>query len=106
HELARRTQLVELLLAIAGHAPRQHLRLPERHGQREALQRDQRLAERRAAVDAVPARQELPERSLLCRLDLAAQRRERRTAQTPQHVGLAPLALGSAGAQLAAHELV
>ena len=105
-ELAGRAELVELLGPVAGHAARQHLRLPERHRQREPLQRDERLAQRRAPVDAVPARQEAAERRLLDRLDLAPQRGERRAAQPPQHVGVAPLALGAARAQLAADELL
>ena len=40
------------------------------------------------------------------RLDLAAQRRERRPAQPPQDVRVAPLALGAAGTKLAADELL
>src|SRR5581483_9768060 len=71
NELAGCAQLVELFRAVAGDAARQHLRLPERDWQGQALQRDERLAQRRAAVDAVPARQEAAERSLLRRLDLA-----------------------------------
>ena len=105
-DLAARAQRVEMLGAVAGNAPRQHLRLPERSRQRERLQRHERLAQRRAAVDAVPAGQEPRERGGLDRLDLAPERRERRTAQPPQDVGLAPLALGAAGPKLAAHEQV
>src|SRR5207253_10383577 len=103
---ARRTQLVELLRPVSRDAARQHLRLPQRNGQREPLQRDERLAQRRAPVDSLPVRQEEPECSLLGRLDFAAQRSERRTAQAAQHVRIAPLALASARPQLAAHELL
>ena len=52
----------------------------------------------------MPARQEAAERRLLGRLHLLAERRERRAAQAPQDVGIAPLALGAAGAKLAADE--
>ena len=104
HELAGRAQLVELLRPVVGHAPLQHLRLPQRHRQRQRLQRDERLAQRRAPVDPVPARQEAPERGLLGRLDLAAKRGERRAPQPAQHVGVAPLALDAARPQLATDE--
>ena len=77
-QLAGRAQLVELLRPVARDAARQHLRLPQRHRQREPLQRDQRLAQRRAPVDPVPVRQEAAERRLLRRLHLAPQRGERR----------------------------
>src|SRR5204862_341365 len=70
------------------------------------LQGDERLAKRRAAVDAVPAREEATERSLLHGLDLPAQGRERRTPEPPQDVGIAPLALAAAGAELATDELL
>ncbi len=103
-DLAARAERVEVLGPVAGHAPRQQLGLPQRDGQRQRLQRDERLAQRRAAVDPVPRRQEARERLLLDRLDLAAQRRERRAPQAAQHVGVAPLALGAARAKLAAHE--
>src|SRR5438067_2282538 len=61
---------------------------------------------RRAAIDPVPVRQEAAERGLLRRLDLAAQRSQRRTAQPAQHLRVAPLALAAAWTQLAAHELL
>ena len=54
----------------------------------------------------MPVRQEPSERSLLRRLDLLAQGGQRRAPQTTQHIGLAPLALGSAGTKLPADELV
>ena len=38
-------QRVELLRAVAGHATRQHLALPERHRQGERLERHERLAQ-------------------------------------------------------------
>ena len=53
-ELARCAQLVELLRAVVGHAPRQQLGLPKRDGQRERLQRHERLPQAGAPVDAVP----------------------------------------------------
>ena len=105
-ELARGAELVELLGPIFGHAPRQQLRLPERDGQRERLQRNERFAERRTTVDPVPAREEAAERCLLHRLDLAAKRGERRAPQAAQDLGIAPLPLGAAGPELAADELL
>src|SRR5204863_6271738 len=68
------------------------------------LERHERLAERRTPVDAVPRREEARERLLLDRLDLPPQRRERRAPQPPQDIRIAPLALGAAGAELAADE--
>ena len=106
HELARRAQLVELLGPVVGHAARQYLALPQRHRQRQCLQRNQRLAQRRTPVDPVPTREEPPERRLLGRLDLAPQRRERGAPQTAEHVRVAPLALDAAGTELAADERV
>ena len=54
----------------------------------------------------MPGGQEPPERRLLGRLDLLAQRRERGAPQASQDVGVAPLALDASGAKLAADELV
>ena len=105
-ELARRAKLVELQRLVVRHAPRQHLGLPELHRQREPLERDERLAKGRAAVDPVPARQEAPERRLLGGLDFLAERSERRAAKATQHIGVAPLALGPARPKLAADQLL
>jgi len=77
-ELAGGAELVELLGPVVRYAARQHLRFPERDGKGQCLQRDDRLAKRRAAVDAVPAREEAPERRLLHRLHLAPEGGERR----------------------------
>src|SRR5204862_8308683 len=74
HDLAGRTQLVELGRAVARDAPGQHLVLPQRHRQGEALQRDERLPQGGTTVDALPAGEKAAERGLLRRLDLAAQR--------------------------------
>ena len=65
-------------------------------------------ASRRVARRSTPCqrRQEAPERRLLGRLDLLAQRGERRAAQPAEDVGVAPLALGAARPQLAADELL
>src|SRR5438046_2838011 len=49
----------------------------------------------------MPAWQEAAERGLLDRLDLAAERGQRRAPQSAQDLGVAPLALGPAGAQVA-----
>ena len=103
-ELARGAELVELLGAIVGDASGQQLGLPERDGQRERLQRHESLPQARAPVDAVPRGEEPRERRLLGGLHLLAERRQRRPAQPPQHLGVAPLALGAARAQLAADE--
>ena len=75
-------------------------------GSDRSLQRHERLAQRRAAVDAVPVREEAAERCLLGGLDLLPQCGERRTPQTPQHVRVTPFAFGSTGTELAAHELL
>ena len=90
---------------VAGDTPRQHLRLPEGHRQRQSLERHERLAQRRAPVDRrASAGRKRAERRLLGRLDLLAQGGERRAPQPAQDVGVAPLALGPAGSQLAADE--
>jgi hypothetical protein len=67
-----------------------------------ALERDQHVAQpveaaRAAAVDAVPGGQEPAERVWRHGLDLGAQDGERRPADAPEHVGVAPLATGPAG---------
>ena len=104
HDLAARGQRVEVLRPVARDAPRQDLGFPQCDRQRERLQRHERFAQRRPPVDAVPGRQEPRERLLLDGLDLAPKRGERRAAQATQYIGVAPLALGPAGTQLAAHE--
>ena len=53
----------------------------------------------------MPVGEKASERRLLRRLDFLAQRRERRAAEPPQHIGIAPFPLSPARAQLAAHEL-
>ena len=103
-ELTGRAQLIELGRLVVRNAPRQHLALPERDRKRQRLERDERLAQARAPVDPVPARQEPAERRLLRGLDLLAKRSEGRTAKATQDVGIAPLALGPAGPELAADE--
>ncbi len=57
------------------------------------------------AVDALPGRQEAGQLALLGGLDLLAQHGQRRPAQPAQDLGVAPLALGAAGAQLAADQV-
>ena len=106
-DLAGRAERVERGRLVAGHAARQDLGLPERDRQRAApgAARAPRAACARA-VDAVPAGQEAAERRLLGGLDLAAQARERRAPEPPQHVRVAPLALDAARPQLAADEPV
>ena len=54
----------------------------------------------------MPRGEEAAERGLLGRLDLAPERGEGGTAEPAEHVGIAPLALGAAGPELAADEQV
>ena len=105
-QLARGTQLVELTRRVAGHPAWKHVALPELDRERQALQRNKRLAEGCASVDAVPARQETAESRLLGGLDLAAQRGQRCASQSPQHLDVAPLALRAPRSQLPTDELV
>ena len=56
------------------------------------------------AVDALPGGQEGREASPVGRLDLLAQRGQRRPPQAPQHLDVAPVALAAPGPQLAAHQ--
>ena len=102
----RRRRAGRAARAVARDAARQDLGLPERDRKRQALQRHERLAQRRAPVDPVPRGEEAAEGGLLGGLHLAAQRGERRTPQPAQDVRVAPLALGAAGPQLAADELL
>ena len=102
--LAGGAERVEVGRPVGRDAPRQHLRLPERHGQRQRLEWDERLAQRLPAADPVPRGEEATERSLLGRLDLATKRRERRAPDAAQDIRVAPLALGAPGPQLAADE--
>ena len=52
----------------------------------------------------MPGGQEAAECGLLGRLDLASQRRERGSSQPPENVGIAPLALAAARAQVSSAE--
>ena len=106
HHLARGAECVQLLRPVAGNAARKNLGLPEGDRKRQSLQRHERLAERRAAVDSVPARQKAAERRLLGRLDLAAECSQRGAPEPPQHLRVAPLALATTRTQLAPDELV
>ncbi len=105
-DLAGGAEPVEPGRLVAGHAPRQHLGLPQRHRQRERLQGHERLVQGGAPVDSVPHREEAPESGPLGGLDLAAQRRERCATQAPEHLRVAPLTLDTAGTELAADEPV
>ena len=106
HHLATRAQRVEVLGPVARHAPREQVALPERDRQSQRLERNERLAKRRTTVDPLPGGRKARERLSLDRLDLTAQRRERRAPQPPEHLRIAPLAFTPPGAQLAAHELI
>ena len=116
-DLAGRTELVEPARRVGADAPRQHGPLPQLHRQREALERNEDLAQaldpgsrRCVTVDALPGRQEDGQRAALGRLYLAAQHGERRAAQATQDLRIAPFALAWAGpriggrAQLAADQ--
>jgi len=104
-DLARGGQLVERRRLVAGDAAREEVGLPEPHGEREALERDERLAQPRPPANALPGGQEPAQRALVDRLDLLAKPRETRAPQPAQDVGVAPLALGASGAQLPAREV-
>src|SRR5262249_20622843 len=82
----------------------QQLALPQPDRQRERLQRDERLPQGRPPIDAVPRRKEPSERRRLDRLDLATQRSERGSAQTPGPAGGAPPPRRPRPTQLAANE--
>ena len=56
-------------------------------------------------IHSLPRGQEARQGALVGGLDLAAQDRQRGPSQAPQHLGVAPLALGAAGSQLTADEL-
>ena len=110
--LARRAQLVEPARRVRARAARQHVLLPHVDGEREPLQRDEHVAQavdpgagRRVAVDPLPGGHEARERALVGGLDLLAQGGQRGAPQPPQHLGVAPLALRAARAQLAAHQI-
>ena len=111
-QLAARAELVEPGRAVGAESPGQHVALPGLRRQRDALQRDQRLAQAigpgagaAVGVDVLPARQEAGELALVGRLDLLAQPGEAGAAQPAQDVGLAPLARGAAGEELAADDV-
>src|SRR6185503_21134009 len=110
--LAARAQLVDPRRRIGAYGAREHVALPDLGGQGERLKRHEHLAQpvhacaaRRSTVDPLPLGQEACERTLLCRLDLLAERGERGSTQPSQHLRVAPLALAAAGPELAANEL-
>ena len=105
-DLARGAEDVEVGGAIALHAPRKDVALPQGDGERERLEGDERLAERLAPTDSVPGGEKTAERRLLGGLDLPSEHRERRPPDASQDIGIAPLALAAAGTQLAANEPV
>jgi hypothetical protein len=102
--LAAGRQRIEMLGEKARDASRQHLGLPELDRQCQSLERYERFAKRSAPVDAVPPGKEAGKCVLLDRLDLAPKRGERRPAEPPQHVRIAPLALAAARPKLTADE--
>ena len=111
-DLAGGAQLIEPGLRVGADASWQDVALPDLRGQRKSLEGDQRLAQAvdaraggRMPVDALPAGVEARQRALVGGLDLLAQRRKRGPPQAPQDLLVAPLALVTAGAQLAADDL-
>ncbi len=112
HELAARAQLIHPGGRVGPHPARQTSRSHTSAGQRQALERHERIAQpidaragRRMAVDALPGGHEARERTLIGGLDLLAQHGQRGAPQAAQHLGIAPLALGAAGPELAADEV-
>ena len=104
-DLAAGAELVEPGRAVGAEPARQHVALPDLRGQRDALERDQRLAQavgagagRPVGVDVLPARQEAGQLARVDGLDLLAQVGEAGAAHPAQDVGVAPLALGAARA--------
>ncbi len=102
---------IEPVGRVGAESARQHVCLPDLGGERDALQRDQRLAQAIGAgtrgavgIDVLPARQEAGELTGVGRLDLAAQAGEAGAPHPAQHFGVTPLALGAAGQQLAANQ--
>ena len=111
HDLTGGAELIDPRRRVGADPARQHVALPGVGGQRKPLQRHQRLAQPvdpgagcGVAIDVLPCRQEPGQRTVVDRLDLLAEHRQRRPAQPPQHLGITPLALGSARPQLASHE--
>ncbi len=106
--LAARAQLVERRRPESVDAGRKQIALDRRRHQRSARQHpdgvDQCFGTAARGGDAVPGRQEPRQRLGFDRLDLAAQRGQRAPSQLAQHVGVAPLALHTVGAELAPHQ--
>ena len=109
HDLAARAELVEQLGAVL-HAQGQHLALPDLGRERQALEREEHLAQ---ALDAAPAavrpmpcqaEREARQRGLLDGLDLASQAGDRGAADAAQHLDVAPFAAAAARAQRAVDE--
>ncbi len=108
-DLARGRERVEVPGAIALDARRQDLGLEQRGGERRPLQAlddvEQRVETDSPPHDALPRGDEPAEHGGLDGLHLLAQAGERAAAQGAQHVGIAPLAMGSARPELAFEQL-
>ena len=106
--LAGRAELVEQAGRVVAHAGGQDLALQHARRQRQALQLGDDLGQAARAAgrpaDAVPAGQEAGQCGGFDRLDLAAQAGQRAPPQHPQDLRVAPLPLGAAGTELAAHD--
>ena len=99
HQLAARAQTVQPRLRVGARAAWQHVALPDPDGKREALQRNEHLAQAvdagaRAgvAVDALPGGQERRQAALVDRLDLLAQGGQGSAPEATKDVHVAPLA--------------
>ena len=103
-------QLVEQVGPVAADPGRQHVDLERRGGDRRALEQRERVEERVGAVagrvHAVPRGQEPGQHLGVDRLDLVAQAGEAAAPDPAQHPGVAPLALGAVGPELAPHDAV
>src|SRR5579871_5066328 len=108
HQLAAGAQLVQQPRLVAAHARREHVALIDRPRQERAFELHEHLQQPIQAAgfgaDAVPRRQEAPERGGRDWFDFAPQARQRASAQRAQHVWIAPFALRAAGSELASEQ--
>ena len=105
-DLARGAELVERRRLVARHAPREDLRLPQRDGKREPLERDERP--RSVARRSMPCHDGRKRPSAACSAGSTWRRRTASARRRMRRVTLrvAPLALDASGAELAPDEEV
>jgi hypothetical protein len=111
-QLAPGAELIEPRGAVGAEAARKHVALPYLWSERDPLERHERLAKPvrprasgAVSVDVLPACEEPRQLALVGGLDLVPQVSEARAPHATKRLGVAPLALGAAGEQLAAHQL-